>query len=379
MTMTKRASVLAAASVLASVVVSVALAVAYFVLRRAPEIDRREAVRQVELELAQTVSGDFGPRLEELLGPYLAGQPGVRVRVTYRPAAREGVAAARGAQLALRPVAGAEAGGAAPLFVADYAVLAYDRSRVAEPPASFPDLVVQALALKEKGEVAYGLALPEEAYGLLPFFSDVFWPAEGGAKTTAQQAFGLLGDLRFTYGVAPGACAAECAARLLAERRAPFALVGEWRLPELRRALGERLGVAPLPSLTRGGPPLRGVRRAYGVERAPALGDAEARAADGVIAYLRGEGRKRLFAALGKLPPPGAAGGAEARSAAEVEQDHALKAPGVSVAEASVRAAEEALAPLWTEFADGRLGAEEAARALAGKALAMREARSSRD
>ncbi len=368
--MTKRERIVAAAAAVG--IVSLALSLAYVVLRRA-EIDRG-----VDLELAQSVSADFGARVEDLLQPYLKGQPGVRVRVTYRPlAAEESFAGARGAHLVLRPFEPAEAGAVAPLFAADYAVLAYDRSRVAEPPASFPDLVAQALSMKAKGEVAYGLALPEEAYHLLPFFSDVFWPEapSQAAETIAQDAFALLGDLRFTYGLSPHACASGCAARLLVEGQAPFAILGEWRIPELRRALGERLGVAPLPSLARGGPPLRGVRRTYGVQRAPALKDREASAADGIIAYLRGDGQKRVFAALGKVPlsepPGGAEGGADARAPEQVEQESALRAPAVSMDRASVRAAETALAPLWAEFADGRIGAEGAARALVEKVLAV--------
>ncbi|WP_437758522.1 hypothetical protein [Sorangium sp. So ce1389] len=366
--MTKRKRVVAAAAVVG--IVSLALSLAYVVLRRA-EVDRG-----VDLELAQSVSADFGARVEELLKPYLERQPGVRVRVTYRPRAEEGFASARGAHLVLRPFEPAEAGDA-PLFAADHAVLAYDRSRVAEPPASFPDLMAQALAMKAKGEVAYGLALPEEVYHLLPFFSDVFWPAAPSreAKTTAQDAFALLGDLRFTYGLSPHACASDCAARLLVEGQVPFAVLGEWRIPGLRRELGERLGVAPLPSLARGGPPLRGVRRTYGVQRAPALEDREASAADGIIAYLRGEGQGRIFAALGKLPlsgsPGGTEGGADVRTPEQVEQESALRAPAVSVDRASVRAAEAALAPVWVEFADGRIGAEGAARALVETVLAV--------
>ncbi|WP_438016820.1 hypothetical protein WMF18_39480 [Sorangium sp. So ce315] len=365
--MTKRERVVAAAAAVG--IVSLAISIAYVVLRRA------ERDRGVDLELAQTVSADFGARVEELLRPYLEGQPGVRVRVTYRPLAEDGLAEARGAHLVLRPFEPAGADKVTPLFAADYAVLAYDRSRVAEPPASFPELTAQAFALKERGEVDYGLALPEEAYHLLPFFSDVFWPAapSGEVKATAKEAFTLLGDLRFTHGLSPHACASDCAARLLVEGQAPFAILGEWRIPELRRALGERLGVAPLPSLARGGPPLRGMRRTYGVERAPELADREASAADGVIAYLRGEGQRRVFAVLGKLPLSGSPGGgaAEAPAPALVEQERALRAPGVSADRASVRAAAAALAPVWAQFADGRIGAEGAARALAEQALAF--------
>ncbi|WP_437938912.1 extracellular solute-binding protein [Sorangium sp. So ce341] len=369
--MTKRKRIVAAAAAVGFVCLALSLAV--IVLRRA------EGERGVDLELAQSVSADFGARVEELLEPYLKGQPGVRVRVTYRPlAAEEGFSGARGAHLVLRPFEPAEADKVAPLFAADYAVLAYDRSRVAEPPASFPDLVAQALALKAKGDVAYGLALPEETHPLLPFFSDVFWPAAPPreAKATAKEVFTLLGDLRFTYGLSPHACTSDCAARLLAQGQVPFAVLGDWRIPELRRALGERLGVAPLPSLVRGGPPLRSVRRTYGVERAPAVADREASAADGVIAYLRGEGQKRVFATLGKLPlaaPPGAQGGvAEPQAPAQVEQEGALRAPAVSAGWASVRAMEAALAPLWVEFADGRIGAEGAARALVEKIVGIR-------
>src|SRR5689334_11904348 len=120
--MTKRKRIVAAAAAVG--VVCLALSLAVIVLRRG------ERDRGVDLELAQSVSADFGARVEELLKPYLAAQPGVRVRVTYRPrAAEEGLSGARGAHLVLRPFEPAEADKVAPLFAADYAVLAYDRSR----------------------------------------------------------------------------------------------------------------------------------------------------------------------------------------------------------------------------------------------------------
>ena len=57
--MTKRERVVAAAAAVG--IVSLALSIAYVVLRRA------ESDRGVDLELAQTVSADFGARVEELL------------------------------------------------------------------------------------------------------------------------------------------------------------------------------------------------------------------------------------------------------------------------------------------------------------------------
>src|SRR6185295_5424434 len=140
-------------------------------------------------------------------------------------------------------------------------------------------------------------------YAVFPFFSESLL-ANGGekAEAAAEEAFSLLYGLRFAYGLTPGGCASECAVRLLAEGRAPFAIVGEWRLAELRAALGARLGLAALPPLPKTGAKVGSVKRELGLVVAADAQGGDKQTAEELVSYLKSDCRARLLAVLGKLP-----------------------------------------------------------------------------
>src|SRR5262249_21489639 len=125
-----------------------------------------------------------------------------------------------------------------------------------------------------------------------------------GREDKARDAFSLLFNLRFARGLMPPSCPSECVSRVFREGQAPFAVVGEWRLPELRAALGGKIGLSSLPSLPITNAKLRSVRRDFGAERAGDAPPAEMKAAEELLAYLKNDCRARLFPVLGKVPLP---------------------------------------------------------------------------
>jgi ABC-type glycerol-3-phosphate transport system substrate-binding protein len=305
--------------------------------------------------LAQSVAPDFTPALEALLAPYRASHPDTTVTVRYEPYPKPELHA-HDALVALRPLASEVEG--EPLFVGNYVVLAYDRKRVSAAPGTWPELVAKAREATRAG-AELGVALPEEAYTLLPFFGSALLGPSENAEAATREAFSFLFDLRFGSDLTPHMCPSECAVRLFRERRTPFLLAGEWRIAELRGALGDDLGLARVPQLAAGAP-LRSPRTLYGLVRpSDATPDAKA-ASDALVTYLKSDGRDRLLAETGKLPYP-------------LRRDHGPREAELAelVAEGSVAASRDAvesatrrLATIWEPFAAGALGPNEAARRL---------------
>jgi ABC-type glycerol-3-phosphate transport system substrate-binding protein len=328
----------------------------------------------VEITLSESVSADFAGRVDELLKPYLATHPDVRVRVRFDPTPRGGVASAKEAHVALRAMTEEERRGEspkeagtkgeaakpprpAPLFAADFVVLAYNRALVGAAPREWSQIVSIATDLKEKKRVAYGFALPDDPYVVLPFFAGSFWPAPSiDPEAAARDAFSLLSDIRFSHGLTPHACASECATHLFEEAKVPFVMIGEWRLPELRRALGDDLGVTAVPPLPATHAKLASASHVYGLFRAGDATDAEARAADDMVRYLSKDCRSQLFPVLGKVPYPFAATD-DARGRAEAEVIAVASDQGADVSPARVARALGVLDPVWADFTEGTIGA----------------------
>jgi ABC-type glycerol-3-phosphate transport system substrate-binding protein len=346
--------------------VVVAGGVGLFLLRK-----RAPAPRPLEIELAQSLSRDFSKSLETLLAPYVEKHPNVKVHVRYEPYPGRGALAASDALVALRPIEEGAKDGAVPLFASDFMVLAYNRAMVDAAPRSWPELLARATSMKDQGKAAYGLALPEEPYSLMPFFSDVLFPTPGAeTDEKAREAFSLLFDLRFSYGLTPHMCTSDCAVKLFTEGRAPFALVGEWRLGELQKGLGAKLGLAAVPALPVTGAKVRSVKREVGLVRAGDANAHDGKAADDLVSYLKTDCRAKILEVLGKVPVPLEAPKDRTSQAAQDEAALVaiLGAESVQAPEADVRAAMEKLTPIWEQFSEGKIGPNEASQLLVAKA-----------
>jgi arabinogalactan oligomer/maltooligosaccharide transport system substrate-binding protein len=135
----------------------------------------------------------------------------------------------------------------------NHLMLIYNKSLIAEPPATFEDLITQAKDLT-KGDVqgfAYNLNEPFWGAGYYGAFGG--WPLdEKDQPTFDNQAF--IDYLTFvaklkTDGIVPQECDYACADTLMKDGKAAMIINGDWSLGDYTTALGDNLGVAPVPPI----------------------------------------------------------------------------------------------------------------------------------
>ena len=135
----------------------------------------------------------------------------------------------------------------------NHLMLIYNKTLIAKPPATFEDLITQAKALT-KGDVqgfAYNLVEPFWGAGFYGAFGG--WPLD--SKDMPQfnnQAF--INYLTFvaklkTDKVVPQECDYNCADTLMKTGKAAMIINGDWSLGDYTKALGDKLGVAPVPTI----------------------------------------------------------------------------------------------------------------------------------
>ncbi len=135
----------------------------------------------------------------------------------------------------------------------NHLMLIYNKSLIATPPTTFDDLITQAKALT-KGDVqgfAYNLNEPFWGAGFYGAFGG--WPLDANDKPQFDnQAF--IDYLTFvsklkTDGVVPKECDYNCADTLMKDGKAAMIINGDWSLGDYTTALGDNLGVAPVPTI----------------------------------------------------------------------------------------------------------------------------------
>lgn len=135
----------------------------------------------------------------------------------------------------------------------NHLMLIYNKSLIAEPPATFEELVTKAQELTT-GDVqgfAYNLNEPYWGAGFYGAFGG--WPLdENDAPQFNNEAF--VNYLKFVAqlkadGVVPQECDYACADTLMKEGKAAMIINGDWSLGDYSTALGENFGVAPVPTI----------------------------------------------------------------------------------------------------------------------------------
>jgi arabinogalactan oligomer / maltooligosaccharide transport system substrate-binding protein len=135
----------------------------------------------------------------------------------------------------------------------NHLMLIYNKSLIAEPPATFEDLITKAKELT-KGDVqgfAYNLNEPFWGAGYYGAFGG--WPLdEKDQPTFDNQAF--IDYLTFvaklkTDKIVPAECDYACADTLMKDGKAAMIINGDWSLGDYTTAIGDNLGVAPVPPI----------------------------------------------------------------------------------------------------------------------------------
>ena len=135
----------------------------------------------------------------------------------------------------------------------NHLMLIYNKDLIATPPATFEDLITQAKALTA-GDIqgfAYNLNEPFWGAGFYGAFGG--WPLDANDKPTFNnQAFQdyltFVAKLK-TDGVVPAECDYNCADTLMKDGKAAMIINGDWSLGDYTKALGDKMGVAPVPTI----------------------------------------------------------------------------------------------------------------------------------
>jgi len=135
----------------------------------------------------------------------------------------------------------------------NHLMLIYNKSLIAEPPATFEELVTKAKELTT-GDIqgfAYNQNEPYWGAGFYGAFGG--WPLdENDAPQFNNESF--INYLKFvsqlkTDGVIPDECNYDCADVFMKDGKAAMIINGDWSLGGYTEALGDNLGVAPVPSI----------------------------------------------------------------------------------------------------------------------------------
>ncbi len=135
----------------------------------------------------------------------------------------------------------------------NHLMLIYNKDLIATPPATFEDLITQAKALT-KGDIqgfAYNLNEPFWGAGFYGAFGG--WPLDANDKPQFNnQAF--IDYLTFVAklksdGDVPKECDYNCADTLMKDGKAAMIINGDWSLGDYTKALGDKMGVAPVPPI----------------------------------------------------------------------------------------------------------------------------------
>jgi arabinogalactan oligomer / maltooligosaccharide transport system substrate-binding protein len=144
-----------------------------------------------------------------------------------------------------------------PISNGNQLMLYYNKSIIGdEPPADTDEMI--DLAVENTGGGSYGFVFNEtESFWLVPwiggFGGQVF--AEDGVTPTLDTdamrgALQFLYDLKYTHQVMPSECDYDCAKDLFLTGDAAMHVNGDWELGTFGDALGDDLGVAPLPDVS---------------------------------------------------------------------------------------------------------------------------------
>jgi arabinogalactan oligomer/maltooligosaccharide transport system substrate-binding protein len=135
----------------------------------------------------------------------------------------------------------------------NHLMLIYNKSMLPTPPATFEDLIAiaQKLTTKDVQGFAYNLNEPFWGAGFYGAFGG--WPLDANDKPQFNnQAF--IDYLTFvaklkTDGVVPAECDYNCADTLMKDGKAVMIINGDWSLADYTKALGDKMGVAPVPPI----------------------------------------------------------------------------------------------------------------------------------
>lgn len=203
---------------------------------------------------------------------------------------------------------------AAPDINGNHIMLLYNKKLVTgAAPTTTDDLIKTAQGLTDKSKNQYGIAFNEnEAYWLMPwlggFGGSVF---DSNTKPTLNTQ-AMIDALTFerslkTLGVIPATADYAKMDSMFTAGQAAFIFNGDWSLSGYKKALGDNLGIAPLPQVSKTGQWAKPYTAARGYSiNAAASGD-KLKAAKIFLQFISSANENVKVAPLGNIPANAAA------------------------------------------------------------------------
>ncbi|MEA5078703.1 MAG: extracellular solute-binding protein [Anaerolineaceae bacterium] len=145
-----------------------------------------------------------------------------------------------------------------PISNGNHLMLIYNKSLMATPPANTDELISMGKTFQEANPGKYALVFNQtEPFFFIPWlggFKGTVFAADGVTPTldTAEMTSALqfVHDLKYTDGLVPAESDYDGADTLFKEGNAAMIINGDWSLAGYKEALGDNLGVAPIPQVS---------------------------------------------------------------------------------------------------------------------------------
>lgn len=145
-----------------------------------------------------------------------------------------------------------------PISNGNHLMFLYNKSLIDAAPATTDDMIAQGVAFKAANpDKEYLVYNQTEAFWFVPwlggFEGKVF--AEDGVTPTLNteamvNAFQFVHDIKYTDGIIPAEADYDTSDTLFKEGNAAIIINGDWSLGGYKEALGDDLGVAPIPQVS---------------------------------------------------------------------------------------------------------------------------------
>ncbi len=154
-----------------------------------------------------------------------------------------------------------------PMSYGNHLMLMFNKAMVKTAPKTTDELISIAKTLTKPDQKTYGFVMNNnEPFWYVPMLGAFGgWPlsvdAAGKATITLdtpenKKALAFLKSLKFEHHILPNECDYDCARGLFIEKKAGMIVNGDWFVDEARKALGNNLGIAPLPVVSATGKPM---------------------------------------------------------------------------------------------------------------------------
>ena len=262
-----------------------------------------------------------------------------------------------------------------PMSYGNHLMLMFNKDMVKSVPATTDELIAIAKKNSNPDKKEYGLVMNiNEPFWFAPTMGAFgAWPlsvaADGKVSISLgteenKKALAFWKSLKFEHKIVPSECDYDCARGLFAEKKAAMIINGDWYVDEAKKALGDKLGIAPLPVVSATGKPMTPMVSGRYLFLNKDISGVRADAVKKFLAFLTSKPiQVEMASALGRIP-----GLIEAQKDAAVITNPVIKslidaaANGKAMPpQIEMRAAWDGMRPVLQKVMTGELAPEQAA------------------